>query len=35
MSTSENEVPISYAWGGESERIVNKINETLQEKGIN
>ncbi|HXV42685.1 MAG TPA: TIR domain-containing protein [Anaerolineae bacterium] len=34
MNTLENEVFISYAWGGESERIVNQIDQTLQQKGI-
>ena len=34
MSMLENEVFISYAWGGESERIVNEIDKALQQKGI-
>ncbi len=34
MRTLENNVFVSYAWGGESERIVNEIDATLQEKGI-
>lgn len=34
MSTLENEVFISYAWGGDSERIVNEIDKTLQQKDI-
>lgn len=34
MSASENEVLISYGWGGESERIVNEIDEALRQKGI-
>lgn len=28
------EVFISYAWGGDSEALVNKLDQTLQEKGI-
>nr|WP_263983966.1 toll/interleukin-1 receptor domain-containing protein [Nostoc flagelliforme] len=28
------EIFISYAWGGESEQFVNKLDETLQAKGI-
>ena len=34
MGTSGNEVLISYAWGGESRRIVDEISEALQQKGI-
>ncbi|MBE9103954.1 leucine-rich repeat domain-containing protein [Nostoc cf. edaphicum LEGE 07299] len=30
----EKEIFISYAWGGESEQFVNKLDETLQAKGI-
>lgn len=30
----EKELFISYAWGGESENIVNEIDKTFQEKGI-
>lgn len=30
----EKKVFVSYAWGGESEEIVNKIDTTFQEKGI-
>ncbi len=31
---SKYEIFVSYAWGGESEKIVNKLDTTLQEKGI-
>ena len=34
MSTLENSVFISYAWGGESEQVVNKIDDVIQKKGI-
>lgn len=34
MNTIENNVFISYAWGGESEQIVNKIDEVLKKKGV-
>ncbi|MEH2156291.1 leucine-rich repeat domain-containing protein [Nostoc sp.] len=30
----DKEIFISYAWGGESEQFVNKLDETLQAKGI-
>ncbi|WP_414518908.1 COR domain-containing protein, partial [Nostoc sp. PCC 9305] len=30
----EKEIFISYAWGGESEKFVNKLDETLQAKGV-
>ncbi|WP_292730409.1 toll/interleukin-1 receptor domain-containing protein [Nostoc sp. JL31] len=30
----EKEIFISYAWGGESEQFVNKLDETFQAKGI-
>lgn len=29
-----SEIFISYAWGGKSERLVDKLDETLQQKGI-
>lgn len=31
---SQSEIFVSYAWGGESEEIVNKLDTTLQENGI-
>lgn len=34
MNTLENNVFISYAWGGESEQIVDKIDEALKKKGV-
>jgi len=34
MVDYENSVFISYAWGGESEAIVNQIDQALQERGI-
>lgn len=34
MNTIENNVFISYAWGGESEQIVDKIDEALKKKGV-
>jgi uncharacterized protein YjbI with pentapeptide repeats len=34
MSRYEQAVFISYAWGGESEEIVNRIDQTLQQRGI-
>ena len=34
MQEYEKAVFISYAWGGESEEIVNRIDETLQQRGI-
>lgn len=34
MSTYEQTVFISYAWGGESEEIVNQIDSSLQQRGI-
>jgi hypothetical protein len=35
MSEYEQSVFISYAWGGEREEIVNQIDRSLQERGIN
>lgn len=35
MSEYEQTVFISYAWGGEREEIVNQIDQSLQERGIN
>ena len=34
MSDNDRQVYISYAWGGESERIVNELDADLQAKGI-
>jgi len=34
MGNYENEVFISYAWGGEREEIVNQIGQALQNRGI-
>src|SRR5687768_9651962 len=34
MQEYEQSVFISYAWGGESEEIVNKIDEALQQRGL-
>ncbi len=34
MENYENEVFISYAWGGEREEIVNQIDQALQKRGI-
>ena len=34
MTHSEKQVYISYAWGGESERIVNQLDADLQSSGI-
>ena len=34
MEKYEQAVFISYAWGGESEEIVNQIDQTLQQRGI-
>lgn len=34
MNVHENKVYISYAWGGESEELVNKIDQSLQKRGI-
>lgn len=34
MAEDENTVFISYAWGGESEEIVNRIDQAIQERGI-
>ena len=34
MENYENAVFISYAWGGESEEVANKIDGTLQQRGI-
>ncbi|HET9907225.1 MAG TPA: toll/interleukin-1 receptor domain-containing protein [Anaerolineales bacterium] len=34
MPDYENEVFVSYAWGGEREEIVNQIDKSLQERGI-
>jgi internalin A len=34
MENYENAVFISYAWGGEREEIVNKIDDALQQRGI-
>ena len=34
MSDYENAVFISYAWGGESEKIANQIDQALQARGI-
>lgn len=31
---SQSEIFVSYAWGGESEEMVNKLDKTLQENGI-
>ena len=31
---SQQEIFISYAWGGESETIANQLDQALQEKGI-
>lgn len=31
---SQSEIFVSYAWGGESEEMVNKLDETLQQNGI-
>lgn len=35
MSEYEQTVFVSYAWGGEREEIVNQIDQSLQERGIN
>lgn len=35
MDNFEQAVFISYAWGGNSEKIVNKIDQSLQKRGIN
>lgn len=34
MNALENNVFVSYAWGGESEKIVNKIDEALKKNGV-
>ena len=34
MQPYENSVFISYAWGNESEEIVNQIDQSLQQRGI-
>ena len=34
MSSSDKQVYISYAWGGESERIANELDADLQANGI-
>ena len=34
MENYENAVFISYAWGGESEAVVNKIDDALQQRGV-
>jgi hypothetical protein len=34
MESYENEVFISYAWGGEREEVVNQIDQALQKRGI-
>ncbi len=34
MENYENAVFISYAWGGESEEVVNKIDNALQKRGL-
>jgi hypothetical protein len=34
MENYENEIFISYAWGGEREEIVNQIDQALQKRGI-
>ena len=34
MQGYEQSVFISYAWGGESEEIVNQIDQTLQQRGL-
>jgi hypothetical protein len=34
MGNYENEVFISYAWGGEREEIVNQIDQALQKRGL-
>ncbi len=34
MSIYENKIYISYAWKGESEDLVNKIDESLQRRGV-
>lgn len=33
-STTERKVYVSYAWGGESEEIVNQIDQSFKERGI-
>jgi internalin A len=35
MQTYEQEVIISYAWGNESEEIVDQIDQSLQKRGLN
>lgn len=32
--TADREIFVSYAWGGESEQIVNKLDQAFQDKGI-
>jgi internalin A len=34
MESYENEVFISYAWGGEREEVVNQIDQALQKRGV-
>src|SRR5215467_12997267 len=34
MNALENNVFISYAWGGESEQLANKIDEELKKEGV-
>jgi internalin A len=34
MNTPARQIFFSYAWGGESERIANKLEASLQERGI-
>ncbi|MEH2177764.1 leucine-rich repeat domain-containing protein [Nostoc sp.] len=34
LTINSQEIFISYAWGGESEQFVNKLDQTLQAKGI-
>lgn len=34
MNSYENAIFISYAWGGESEAVVNKIDDALQQRGL-
>jgi internalin A len=35
MATQNREIFISYAWGGESENMVDEIEKTFNDKGIN
>ena len=35
MKLGNSEIYISYAWGGDSEKLVNQIDQEFQERGVN